>query len=50
MNKEDYKNLNEALALLQDYISNYGAKAEHYEILDKADAVLRGYVSCGGEV
>ena len=49
MNKEDYKDLDNALALLHDYISNYGAMAEHYEILNKADDVLKGYASCGGE-
>ena len=50
MNKEDYKDLNNALALLHDFISNHGAKAEDYEILNKADDVLRGYVSIGGEI
>lgn len=50
MNKEDFKALDNALSLLHDFISQYGAKAEYYEILNKADDVLRGYVSCGGEV
>lgn len=50
MTKDDYKDLSDALALLHDFISQGGAKAEHYEILDKADSVLLGYVSCGGEV
>lgn len=50
MTKEDFKDLNNALALLHDFISSYDSKEEHYQILDKADDVLRGYVSAGGEV
>ena len=50
MTKEDFRDLDNALALLHDFISQHGAKAEDYEILDKAEDVLRGYVSCGGEV
>ena len=50
MNKEDYKDLDNALALLHDFISNYGAQAGHYEVLNKAEDILRGYVSCGGKV
>ena len=50
MNKEDFKALDGALALLHDFISQHGAKAEDYEVLNKAEDVLRGYVSCGGEV
>lgn len=50
MNKEDFKNLDDALALLHDFISNHGAKAEHYKILESAEDVLKGYVSVGGEV
>ena len=50
MNKEDFKSLDDALALLHDFISNHGAKAEHYKILASAEDVLKGYVSVGGEV
>jgi hypothetical protein len=49
MNKEDFKSLDEALALLHDFISNGGAKAEHYAILNSAEDVLKGYLSTGGE-
>ena len=49
MNKEDYGDLSNALALLHDFISNHGATAEHYAILEKADDVLKGYVSTGGK-
>jgi len=50
MNSSDYKDLDDALALLHDFISNHGAKAEDYAILNNAENVLRGYVSCGGEI
>ena len=50
MTKEDFRDLDNALALLHDFISQHGAKAEDYEILSKAEDVLLGYVSCGGEV
>jgi hypothetical protein len=49
MTSSDYKDLDNALALLHDFISNYGAKAEDYAILNNAEDVLRGYISCGGE-
>jgi hypothetical protein len=48
MNKEDFTNLENALALLHDFISNYGAKSEDYEILNVAENVLKGYLSAGG--
>jgi hypothetical protein len=50
MNKQDYTDLVKALSLLHDYISNYGAKAEDYKILESAEDVLKGYVSVGGEI
>ena len=50
MSKEDFKALDNALALLHHFISQHGAKAQDYDVLNKAEDVLRGYVSCGGEV
>lgn len=50
MNKQDYKDLAQALDLLHDYIANYGAQAEHYKILESAEDVLKGYLSAGGEI
>ena len=49
MNKDDFADLSNALSLLHDFISNHGAKAEDYAILERADDVLKGYISCGGE-
>ena len=49
MNKDDFKALNNALALLHDFISNGGAKAQDYNILNAAEDVLKGYISTGGE-
>jgi hypothetical protein len=49
MDKQDYMDLNRALSLLHDFISNHGAKAEDYKILESAEDVLKGYVSVGGE-
>ena len=45
MSEEDYKQLGKALALLHDFISNHGAKAEDYEILNDAEDILKGYAS-----
>ena len=36
----DIKALADALDLLHDFVSNHRASAEHYEILDSADAVF----------
>ena len=44
MTKEDFKKLDNALALLHDFISNHGAKAADYAILDAAENVLGGYL------
>lgn len=41
MDKQNYTHLSQALSLLHDFISNYGAKAEHYEILEQAENTLR---------
>jgi hypothetical protein len=49
MNKDDFKALDNALALLHDFISNHGAKAEDYATLNSAEDVLKGYLSVGGE-
>ena len=43
MTKEDFKKLNDAMALLHDFISNHGAKAEHYAIFNAADNALVCY-------
>ena len=43
MTKEDFKKLNQALALLHDFIANHGAKAEDYAIFNDADNVLVCY-------
>ena len=45
MNEQDYKTLDKALALLHDFISNHGAKAEDYAILNDAEDILKGYAS-----
>jgi hypothetical protein len=53
MNKEDYKNLNRALDLLSDFIEATSGELtiqDDREVLESARDVLRGYVSCGGEV
>lgn len=50
MEKNDFKAIDNALALLHDFISNGGAKAEHYDILNSAeDALQKGYLTTGGE-
>ena len=49
MDKNDFKALDNALALLHDFISQHGAKAEDYTILNSAEDVLKGYLSVGGE-
>ena len=41
MTKEQLNALDIALALLHDFISNHGAKAEHYEILETAEGVFK---------
>jgi len=41
MNNEQLKTLDNALALLHDFISNHGAKAEDYEVLNKAEKTLK---------
>lgn len=41
MTKEQLNALDNALALLHDFISNHGAKAEDYDILETADAVFK---------
>ena len=41
MNEQQLKTLDDALALLHDFISNYGAKAEDYEVLNNAEAVFK---------
>jgi hypothetical protein len=53
MTKEDYRDLNNALALLHDFIENFSGELcikDDRGILNSAMDVLRGYVSCGGEV
>lgn len=40
MNKEDINTIEKALALLHDFISNYGAKEEHYNILNSSYDVM----------
>lgn len=35
------KQLDDALALLHDFISNYGAEEGHYEILNNAEKALK---------
>lgn len=35
------KQLDDALALLHDFISNYGAEEDHYEILNNAEKALK---------
>jgi len=37
---EQYKKLDNAVALLHDFISNHGAKAEDYAIFDPANELL----------
>ena len=44
MTKEDFKKLDSALALLHDLISNHGAKAADYAILEAAENVLGCYL------
>ena len=48
MTKEDFKDLDNALALLHDYISNYGAKEEHYKILNSAESVVQYFLANAG--
>jgi hypothetical protein len=43
MTKDDFKKLNDAMALLHDFISNHGAKAADYAIFNAADNVLVCY-------
>ena len=50
MTKQGYHDLVKALDLLHDYVSQYGASADHYKILDDATDVLKGNVSTGGEI
>ena len=44
MTKDDFEKLNSALALLHDLISNHGAKAADYAILDAAENALGCYL------
>jgi|688.fasta_scaffold1296659_2 hypothetical protein len=45
MTEQDYKKLSNALALLHDFISNHGARAEDYKVLNDAEDILRGWAS-----
>lgn len=45
MTEQDYKELSKALALLHDFISNYGARAEDYKVLNDAEDILREWES-----
>ena len=53
MTKEDYKDLLNALNLLNEFIENSSGELcieDDRGVLNNAMDVLRGYVSCGGEV
>ena len=53
MTKEDYQDLRNALVLLNDFIENFSGDLtidDDRVIVSTAFNVLRGYVSCGGEV
>jgi hypothetical protein len=41
MNQEQFIALDDALALLHDFISNHGARAEDYATLEQAQYALR---------
>jgi hypothetical protein len=45
MTEQDHKELSKALALLHDFISNHGARAEDYKVLNDAEDILRGWES-----
>ncbi len=53
MNRQDYQDLLRALNLLNEFIDSFSGELcieDDRGVLNNAMDVLRGYVSCGGEV
>ena len=53
MNRQDYQDILRALNLLNEFIENSSGELcleDDRYVLNSAMNVLRGYVSCGGEV